>query len=351
MFDNAAVLRRPVTATEVEELIETAHVFFPAERPWLLLSAWPLPEPRLGRPAADGPSAVHDATGGVRRSTRAKRSMGSRYARSPPTWRRPSPRRSRRASACRARRHRRGRTRRVRPRPQGLPRLCRRRARRHVARPSSPTESSTSKVCPASKRTAGKGIGEAMTWAATLGRPGPPGDAHGFGRRPTDLSADGLLHRVAHDVVVLAGDAGLVITEPASREVISPRDAVLVADPALRGADPGHHQSVRRGSPTPFAHRGPSAAYASVGAAGPDRALHRAADRPFGRPGLVQPDEVAVRGVERGRGAWSRRRPSRPARPVDRPIAHAGATGSRTEPGRDRTPCRPMNVSVFPAAS
>jgi hypothetical protein len=43
VFDNAAVLRRPVTAAEVEELVETAHVFFPAERPWLLLSAWPLP--------------------------------------------------------------------------------------------------------------------------------------------------------------------------------------------------------------------------------------------------------------------------------------------------------------------
>ena len=43
VFDNAAVLRRPVTATEVEELVETAHLFFPPDRPWLLLSAWPLP--------------------------------------------------------------------------------------------------------------------------------------------------------------------------------------------------------------------------------------------------------------------------------------------------------------------
>jgi hypothetical protein len=44
VFDNAAVLRRPVTADELEELIDTAHLFFPAERPWLLMSVWPLPD-------------------------------------------------------------------------------------------------------------------------------------------------------------------------------------------------------------------------------------------------------------------------------------------------------------------
>jgi hypothetical protein len=46
VFDNAAVLRRPVTSDELEELIDTAHVFFPADRPWLLMSVWPLPDLR-----------------------------------------------------------------------------------------------------------------------------------------------------------------------------------------------------------------------------------------------------------------------------------------------------------------
>lgn len=44
VFDNAAVLRRPTAASELDELIDTAHVFFPDERPWLVLSAWPLPD-------------------------------------------------------------------------------------------------------------------------------------------------------------------------------------------------------------------------------------------------------------------------------------------------------------------
>ena len=43
VFDNAAVLRRPPTADELDELIDTAHIFFAPDRPWLLLSAWPLP--------------------------------------------------------------------------------------------------------------------------------------------------------------------------------------------------------------------------------------------------------------------------------------------------------------------
>lgn len=46
VFDNAAVLRRPNTAKELDELIDTAHIFFSEERPWLLLSAWPLPNLR-----------------------------------------------------------------------------------------------------------------------------------------------------------------------------------------------------------------------------------------------------------------------------------------------------------------
>lgn len=44
MLDNAVILRRPVTATELDELIDTAHVFFPAGRSWLLMSVWPLPD-------------------------------------------------------------------------------------------------------------------------------------------------------------------------------------------------------------------------------------------------------------------------------------------------------------------
>ncbi len=44
VFDNAAVLRRPTSADELEELIDTAHIFFAEDRPWLLLSAWPLPD-------------------------------------------------------------------------------------------------------------------------------------------------------------------------------------------------------------------------------------------------------------------------------------------------------------------
>jgi hypothetical protein len=44
VYDNAVVLRRPVTPDELEEAIDTAHVFFPAGRPWLLMSVWPLPD-------------------------------------------------------------------------------------------------------------------------------------------------------------------------------------------------------------------------------------------------------------------------------------------------------------------
>jgi hypothetical protein len=44
IYDNAAVLRRPVSADELEELIDTAHVFFPSERAWILMSVWPLPD-------------------------------------------------------------------------------------------------------------------------------------------------------------------------------------------------------------------------------------------------------------------------------------------------------------------
>jgi hypothetical protein len=44
VFDNAVVLRRPVSTDELDEIIDTARVFFPPERRWLLLSAWPLPD-------------------------------------------------------------------------------------------------------------------------------------------------------------------------------------------------------------------------------------------------------------------------------------------------------------------
>jgi hypothetical protein len=65
VFDNAAVLRRPLSNDELSEAIDTAHVFFPPDRPWLLLSAWPLPDlaeaglslmghpPFMMRPAGD----------------------------------------------------------------------------------------------------------------------------------------------------------------------------------------------------------------------------------------------------------------------------------------------------------
>jgi hypothetical protein len=44
VFDNAVMLRRPVSADELEEILDTANVFFEGERPWLLVSAWPLPD-------------------------------------------------------------------------------------------------------------------------------------------------------------------------------------------------------------------------------------------------------------------------------------------------------------------
>jgi hypothetical protein len=44
LFDNAVVLRRPVSNDELDEIIDTARIFFPTERPWLLMSVWPLPD-------------------------------------------------------------------------------------------------------------------------------------------------------------------------------------------------------------------------------------------------------------------------------------------------------------------
>jgi hypothetical protein len=44
VFDNAVVLRRPISNDELDELIDTAHVFFAPDRPWLLMSVWPLPD-------------------------------------------------------------------------------------------------------------------------------------------------------------------------------------------------------------------------------------------------------------------------------------------------------------------
>lgn len=40
-FDNAAVLVRPPTAGSLGEVVAQARAFFPAGRPWVLLSVWP----------------------------------------------------------------------------------------------------------------------------------------------------------------------------------------------------------------------------------------------------------------------------------------------------------------------
>lgn len=44
MFDNAVVPLRPLTATEAREVAQEALAFFPPERPFVLLSVWPIPE-------------------------------------------------------------------------------------------------------------------------------------------------------------------------------------------------------------------------------------------------------------------------------------------------------------------
>jgi len=77
VFDNAAVLRRPMSTDELTELVDTAHVFFPGERPWLLFSAWPLPDltdagltlmghpPFMFRPAGEPPHAARQSVDGL----------------------------------------------------------------------------------------------------------------------------------------------------------------------------------------------------------------------------------------------------------------------------------------------
>jgi hypothetical protein len=77
VFDNAAVLRRPMAPEELSELIDTAHVFFSHERPWLLFSAWPLPDltdaelslmghpPFMLRPAGEPPLGARRVVEGL----------------------------------------------------------------------------------------------------------------------------------------------------------------------------------------------------------------------------------------------------------------------------------------------
>lgn len=44
-MDNAAVLLRPPPAVDLEAVVARASAFFPEERPWVVLSAYPLPPP------------------------------------------------------------------------------------------------------------------------------------------------------------------------------------------------------------------------------------------------------------------------------------------------------------------
>ena len=44
VFDNGVILRRPLTHGELDDVVGHAGRFFPPERPWLLMSAWPLPD-------------------------------------------------------------------------------------------------------------------------------------------------------------------------------------------------------------------------------------------------------------------------------------------------------------------
>lgn len=82
-FDNAVVLLRPPTAVDLATLTAQARTFFPADRPWVLLSVWPTPDlsalglrlvghpPLMFRPPNPWPAPppeldiieVHDAVG------------------------------------------------------------------------------------------------------------------------------------------------------------------------------------------------------------------------------------------------------------------------------------------------
>jgi GNAT superfamily N-acetyltransferase len=67
-FDNAAFLLRPPVEIDLDAVVAEADGFMPADRMWLLISAWPLPPP----PATDGwalvghpPFMVRPAGGGA----------------------------------------------------------------------------------------------------------------------------------------------------------------------------------------------------------------------------------------------------------------------------------------------
>jgi hypothetical protein len=73
LFDNAVVLKRPLSADEVAEVVRRAYAFYPAERSWALLSVFPLGDlssfgliedgypPFMVRPA--GPGAAPEVSG------------------------------------------------------------------------------------------------------------------------------------------------------------------------------------------------------------------------------------------------------------------------------------------------
>lgn len=44
VLDNVVLLRRPVAPHELARVLADAERFFPARRPWLLMSVWPLPD-------------------------------------------------------------------------------------------------------------------------------------------------------------------------------------------------------------------------------------------------------------------------------------------------------------------
>lgn len=73
LFDNAVTLLRPLTAAQAHEAVDRARAWFPPDRPFVVLSVWPVPEagdlgiglmghpPFMFRPAAPRPGP--DATG------------------------------------------------------------------------------------------------------------------------------------------------------------------------------------------------------------------------------------------------------------------------------------------------
>jgi hypothetical protein len=45
-FDNIAILLRPPAEVDLDAVLADADAFLPGERPWLLVSAWPMPAPQ-----------------------------------------------------------------------------------------------------------------------------------------------------------------------------------------------------------------------------------------------------------------------------------------------------------------